>query len=305
MELRHLRYFIAAAEELHFARAAERLDIAAPTLTVQIQELERDLHARLFLRSRSGVSLTPAGEAFLEEARLTVAQFERARSVGLRAGRGEVGRIEIGYVGSAAFAGVLQSQVQRFRDASPEVAIVAAERPMDDLPGLLEEGGIDVAFVRLPMSLPASLTSHVLLNDVFCAALPSAHVLAGASSPIRAKALAGETFIGPEQALGTHEIGRRGRFTPRIGKAPGSLVAVLTEVSLGAGVAIVPSVLKDVVSLPGVRFKALAGKPVSSTVAAVFRRHERSAAVSRFIAQIRDTPALSIVYPLPERSGRR
>lgn len=302
MEFRHLRYFIAAAEELHFARAAERLDIAAPTLTVQIQELERDLHARLFVRSRSGVSLTPAGEAFLEEARLTVAQFERARSVGQRAGRGEVGRIEIGYVGSAAFAGVLQSQVQRFRDAWPDVAIVATEHPMEALPDLLEEGGIDIAFARLPMSLPSSLSSHVLLHDVFCAALPSAHVLAGASSPLRAKALAGETFLLPEQALGTYEIGRRGRFTPRIGDAPGSLLAVLAQVSLGTGVAIVPSVLKDVVSIPGVRFKPLAGKPIPSGVAAVFRRHERSAAVARFVAQLRDTVALSIVYPHSGRS---
>lgn len=297
MELRHVRYFIAVAEELHFARAAERLGIASPTLTVQIQELERSLHARLFARSKRSVALTPAGEAFLAEARLAMAQFERAQSVGQRAGRGEIGRIEIGYVGSAVYAGVLQAQVQRFRKGWPEVAVVAREHRMDDLPSLLEAGGIDVGFVRLPMRLPASLASHTLLNDVFCAALPSTHALTGASGPLRAKALAGEAFIVPEQSLGTYEVARRGRFTPRIGGVPGSLLAVLTQVSVGAGVAIVPSVLKDVVNMPGVHFKPLAGTPIASGVAAVYRRQERSAAVGKLIRQITGTPALALAYP--------
>ncbi|GAB2784188.1 MAG TPA: LysR substrate-binding domain-containing protein [Acetobacteraceae bacterium] len=297
MELRHLRYFIAVAEELHFAKAAERLAISAPTLTVQIQELERALHAHLFTRSRRSVALTPAGEAFLGEARLAVAQFERAQSVGQRAGRGEMGHIEVGYVGSAAYAGVLQAQLQRYRQAWPDVVIVAKERPMHVLPPLLEEGRIDVGLVRLPMQLPAALTSHTLLHDVFCAALPSAHVLAGAPGSLRAKALAGETFIVPEQSQGTYEVGKRGRFTPRIGMVPGSLFAVLTQVSVGAGVAIVPSVLKDVVNMPGIRFKPLAGAPIDSAVAAIYRRQEPSAAVSRFIKQIVSTPALSLVYP--------
>lgn len=297
MELRHVRYFIAVAEELHFARAAERLGIASPTLTVQIQELERSLHARLFARSKRSVALTPAGEAFLAEARLAMAQFERAQSVGQRAGRGEIGRIEIGYVGSAVYAGVLQAQVQRFRKGWPEVAVVAMEHRMDDLPGLLEAGGIDVGFVRLPMRLPASLASHTLLNDVFCAALPSTHALTGASGPLRAKALAGEAFIVPEQSLGTYEVARRGRFTPRIGGVPGSLLAVLTQVSVGAGVAIVPSVLKDAVNMPGVRFKPLAGTPIASGVAAVYRRQERSAAVGKLIRQITGTLALALAYP--------
>ena len=102
MELRHLRYFVILAEELHFSRAAERLNIAAPTLTVQIQEIERRLGAKLFLRTKRSVTITPAGEVFLKEARLVLDQFDKAESVGRRAGRGEIGRIEIGYVGSAA-----------------------------------------------------------------------------------------------------------------------------------------------------------------------------------------------------------
>jgi DNA-binding transcriptional LysR family regulator len=296
MELRHLKYFIAVAEELHFARAAERLGIAGPTLTVQIQELERSLHARLFARTKRSVALTPAGQAFLDEARLAVAQFERAQSVGQRAGRGEIGRIEIGYVGSAAYSGVLQTQLLRFRDAWPDVAVVVREQSMDDLPGLLEDGSVDMGFVRLPMRLPASLSSHALFNDVFCVALPSNHVLTTASGPLRAKALAGEAFIVPEQSLGTYEVGRRGGFAPRIGMIPGSLLAVLAQVSVGSGIAIVPSVVKDVIHVPEVCFKPLAGKPIISSVSAIFRRHERSAAVNRFIRQLRDTPVSSVAF---------
>lgn len=297
MEFRHLRSFIAVAETLHFAKAADRLGISGPSLTVQIQELERSLHVRLFARSKRSVALTPAGEVFLKEAQLAVMQFERAQIAGQRAGRGEIGRIEIGYVGSAVFSGVLQTQIQRFRDAWPDVAVAAREHPMDLLPSLLEEGNIDIGFVRMPMWLPGALTSHPLLHDVFCVAVPSTHPLANAAGPLRAKALAGEPFIVPEQSLGTHEAGKRGRFEPRIAMAPGGLLAVLTQVSLGAGVAIIPSVLKDVVDLPGVRFKPLAGAPIASGVAAVFRRQERSMAVGKFIQQVRATAALSVIYP--------
>ena len=304
MELRHLRSFLAVAEELHFARAAERVGLSAPSLTLQIQELERSVRARLFVRSRRGVALTPAGEAFLDEARLVLAQVERAQSVAERAGRGELGRIEIGYVGSAVYAGVLQTQIQRIRKAWPELAVFVREHPMDELPGLLDEGAIDIGFVRLPMQLPSSLASHTLMNDVFCAALPSTHALAKATGALRAKSLAAESFIVPEQTSGTHELGRRGRFVPRIAMAPGNLVAVLTQVSVGAGVAIVPSVVKDVVDMPGVRFKPLAGVPIASSIAAVYRRHERSAAVARFIRQLTATPPLSLVYPARVRTAK-
>jgi DNA-binding transcriptional LysR family regulator len=286
MELRHLRYFIAVAEHLHFAQAAEALGIAPPTLTVQIQEMERTLQAQLFRRTKRSVALTPAGEAFLAEARETLAQFERALNVGQRAGRGELGRIQIGYVGSAAFSGLLQKQIRAFRKARPHVLVQAAEYPMPDLPLLLEEGRLDVAFVRMPVELPASLRAHVLARDAFCAALPAEHALATSATPVRARSLSGESFVVPEQGFGTREVGRRGRFTPRIVSAPGTLLAVLTQVSVGAGVAIVPNVLTRVVNLPNVVFKPLAGEPILSEVAAVFRKYEHSPATKKLIEQL-------------------
>ena len=142
MDIRHLRSFVTVAENLHFSRSAEQLGLSPPTLTAQIQEVERLLQARLFNRTKRSVSLTPAGEAFLTEARATLDQLDRAIHVGRRAGRGQVGRVEIGYVGSAAFFGVLQDQVQRFRNQWPDVMVNTKEFPTDQLTPLLEEGRI-------------------------------------------------------------------------------------------------------------------------------------------------------------------
>ncbi|MFC0400297.1 LysR family transcriptional regulator [Paraburkholderia rhizosphaerae] len=291
MELRHLRYFIAVAEQLHFGRAADLLGIAPPTLTVQIQQIESALDAQLFSRTRRSVALTQAGEAFLIEARAALEQFERALNTGRRAGRGELGRVNLGFVGSAAFSGVLQHPVRTFREARPQVLIDAREFPMGELPALVEDGRVDIAFVRMPVDLPDSLRTHVLFRDRFCAALPAEHPLAQVESPLKSRVFAGETFVVPEQREGTLEVGRRGRFTPVIGSAPGGLVAVLTEVSLGVGVAIVPNVLTQAVALPNVVFKEIAGEPIASEVAAVFRRFERAPAVKSLIDQITRTPA--------------
>ncbi len=290
MEIRHLRAFVVVARELHFARAAELLGISAPTLTVQIQELERAVQARLLQRTKRSVALTPAGVTFLAESEAALAQFDHAVDVGRRAGRGEVGAIALGYVGSAAYSGVLQDQTRRFLARWPDVEIRARELPMDELPSLLEEGKVDVAIVRTPVSLPASLSSRVLARDRFCLALPQDHPLARGAGPVLARSLAGESFVVPEQDSGLQEVARRGRFTPHISAVPGSLLAVLTQVSVGASVAVVPSVLRQVIALPHVVYRDIAGAIIPSQVAAIYRRHERAPGVRRFVTQILETP---------------
>lgn len=294
MELRHLRYFVVLAQELHFARAAEKLNIAPSTLTVQIQEIERRLSASLLARTRRSVRLTPAGEIFLKEARAVLAQFEKAEAAGRRAGRGEIGRVEIGYVGSAAYAGVLQEQIRHFAARWPGVHLHAVELPMEDLPQRIEEGQVDIGFVRLPMPLPPGLGTHILLRDFFCLALPAAHPLAHRGGPsheaISPALLINEAFISPEQQAGTYEVARRGRFAPHIVSAPGSLLAVLTQVSVGAGISVVPSIVRNVVHLPEVVFRPLAGGPIVSEVAAVFRTQEHAPAVSHFVTQLLEAP---------------
>lgn len=289
MELRHLRAFVAVAERLHFSQAAEDLGVSPPTLTGQIQELERLLQARLFNRTKRSVGLTPAGEAFLAEARATLQQVDRAIQVGRRAGRGQVGRVEVGYVGSAAFFGILQDQVRRFHAAWPDVTLRTKEIPTEQVTGLIEEGRIDVALVRTPLVLPPSMASHVLARDRFCLALPLWHPLAQSSDGIKARALAMEPFVVPEQELGLREVARRGGFNPRVVSVPGTLVAVLTHVALGVGVAVVPSIVMQVIQLPNVVFREIAGPVIASEVDAVFRRHERSPTVRNLIAQILET----------------
>ncbi|MHC5232583.1 LysR substrate-binding domain-containing protein [Brucella sp. LJL56] len=300
MELRHLRYFVALAEELHFSRAAERLNIAAPTLTVQIQEIERRLSAKLFLRTKRSVAITHAGEMFLKEARLVLDQFDRAVSVGRRAGRGEIGRIEIGYVGSAAYAGALQLQISRFARDWPQVELHSREFPMEELPKLIEEGHLDIGFVRLPMMLPVSLNAHVLLQDYFCLALPSDHRLALHEVDDQYDLLSKSRFILPEQEAGTYEVARRGGFTPKIVAKPGGLLAVLTQVSLGAGISVIPGVVRNVVHMPNTVFRPIIGKPIMSEVAAIFRSRENAASVDNFIAQICSSLPIEIDH---ERSG--
>jgi DNA-binding transcriptional LysR family regulator len=299
MELRHMRYFVAAAEALHFGRAAERLGIAPPTLTVQIQEIERTLSARLFARSKRSVALTPAGEIFLAEAREVLSRFAKAESVGRRAGRGELGRIELGYVGSAIYAGVLQAQINRFRTAWPEVDVRSRELPMIDLPTLLAEGQVDIGFVRMPMLLPVGLSRYITARDEFCVAFPADHPEAAVRGPVRPARLAGETFVLPEQNAGTYEVARRGRFDPQIVSSPGGIIAVLAQVSLGSGISIVPSVAATTIRIPNIAFRSLAGDPIRSEVAAIFRTREASLAIKNFIQQIVQSPAKQIRLTAP------
>ena len=286
MELRHFRCVLAVAHSLHFARAAAELGISPPALTKQVQETESLLGTRLFQRSKRAVALTAAGELFVVEATRALAQLAQAQDVARRAGRGELGRLEIGYVASAAYSGVLQDQFARFRASHPGIHICAREQAMDALPGLLDQGRVDLAFVRPPLHLPDGIASVVLLRDRFVLAVQADSALARIDEAPPA-ALAQQAFIVPEQELGTLEVSRRGGFAAQVVSRPGSLVAVLTEVSLGVGCAIVPHSVMASVQLPGVVFRELATPQISSEIAAAFRRHEQAPAARAFIAQLR------------------
>ncbi|MDN2696327.1 LysR family transcriptional regulator [Janthinobacterium sp. SUN073] len=286
MELRHFRCVLAVAHSLHFARAAAELGISPPALTKQVQETESLLGTRLFQRSKRAVSLTAAGELFVIEATRALGQLAQAQDVARRAGRGELGRLEIGYVASAAYSGVLQDQFSRFRASHPGIHIGAREQAMDTLPGLLDQGRVDLAFVRPPLHLPDGLDSVVLLRDRFVLAVQADSPLA-CLDVAEPAALAQQAFIVPEQELGTLEVSRRGGFAAQVVSRPGSLVAVLTEVSLGVGCAIVPHSVMASVQLPGVVFRELAAPQISSEIAVAFRRHEQAPAARAFIAQLR------------------
>ena len=290
MERRHLHYFVALSEELHFGKAAERLGIATPTLTVQIKAIEQQIGAKLFERDSRNVSLTPVGEALLDEARSILQKFASAEDMARRVGRGESGKIEIGFVGSAVHTGVLQHHIWTFREKVPGVELSLSERPMHSIPLLLQEGTLDLGVVRLPIEVPNDLQSLLLHSDEFCIALASRHPLAAATAEISPEALSSEVFILPEQSAGTWEVAHRGRFTPSCQPCPGSLIAVLGLVSIGNQIAVIPSALVKSSLVPGVVYRKIRGAPIHSGLLALYRKGDSSAALQRLVAQLIITP---------------
>ncbi|AET94674.1 LysR family transcriptional regulator (plasmid) [Burkholderia sp. YI23] len=282
VELRHVRCFLSVARHLHFARAAEELGIAPPALTKQIQEAERLLGVRLFHRTKRSVALTAAGEAYLSEAVGALEHLARGAERAALAERGELGRIVIGYVGSAVYSGVLQATVRGFRARYPKVEIGIEEIVMRDAGALLIEGRIDIAYVRPPVPYPEGVEARTVHRDTFIVALPADSPLT-ASSTITPAQLREQSFVVPEQESGTLEVARRGRFTARIVAQPGTLAAVLAHVSLGGDVAVVPRSLAQCVTVPDVEYREIAGKVVPSEVAMVYRRFERAPAVRAYL----------------------
>lgn len=285
-ELRHLRCVLAVAKHLHFARAADELGIAPPSLTKQVQEAERLLGFRIFHRTKRSVALTAAGEVWAKEATAALASLERAHELGQLAERGELGRIQVGYVASAAFTGVMQRTVIAFREQRPHVDVQVAEIPMEDIPTMLADGRLDVAYIRPPTSYPDGVQAITVHQDEFVIAMP-AHSPLAAYASIKASQLRHATFAVPEQEFGTYEVARRGRFQPLIGQRPGRLAAVIASVSLGDMVGVVPRSVCDCIAIPGVVYRPLAGKPVRSEIALAFRRYERSQAVRAFLRHAR------------------
>lgn len=282
LELRHLRCIFAVARHLHFARAADELGIAPPSLTKQIQDAERALGFQIFHRTRRSVSLTAAGEAYCREAAAALMRLEQARELGALTERGQAGRIQIGYVASAAYSGVLRTMVTEFRQLHPGIDVQLSEVLMSEIPAQLEDRQLDAAYFRPPMHYPDGLQATRVHRDEFVVALPEDSPLA-AYKTLAPQQLRDACFAVPEQEYGTLELARRGRFVPNIGPRPGPLIAVVANVSLGNMVAVIPRSLSDCVCLPGVVYRPLSGKPIASEIALLYRKHERSRTVRAFL----------------------
>jgi len=291
MEIRHLRYFIAVAEELHFSRAAARLGISPPSLTEQIQGLERELGVRLLLRSKRTVSLTDAGTNFLEEARMAVRHAERAAVVAKRAGRGETGRVEIGYVSSASCTGLLTSTVAQYRARHPLVSFIIRKTETSRQLDQIAEGRMDLGFLRPPSRYPPGVAAIVVARQSLILALPDNHRLA-AKKTISAKELADEPFIAPtfemERGIYQHtaELGERAGFVPQIAERAPDFLTIVTMVASGFGIAVVPKSC-DRIQIPGVTYRNLTPQTRPAELSAAFRQDERSPAVRAFIEHLK------------------
>ena len=297
MELRHLRYFVAVAEEGHITRAAERLGIQQPPLSQQIQALERELDTPLFRRKPRGVELTPAGRTLYDEARAILARADEAVAATKRAAQGEAGRIGIGFTSSASFHPFVPRAIRAFREAHPLVALALEESGTVELVAALRSETIDAAFVRSPVGENADLTVRPLLEEAMVAAVPSGHKLSAASEPLPLAVLAGETFILYRRPVGPglHDAiiaaCDRAGFSPQIGQEAPRMLSTLSLVAAGLGVTVVPASMSRL-EAEGVVYRPLdPSAQLTAPLNLAYRRGEISAAVRRFVALVQRTAA--------------
>jgi DNA-binding transcriptional LysR family regulator len=292
MEFRRLKYMAVLAEELHFGRAAERLGIAQPALTQQIQALERELGVQLFQRTKRSVRLTVAGRVTLDEAIRTLQQADRTALVAQQAGRGQLGHIEIGFVGSAIFSGVLSKAISGFREANPMVELRLSElgilQQLDDV----GSARLDLGIVRTPIkSLPVDVGISVLYREPIILALPGRHPLAKRKK-IALKALSDEPFVGLQihDGVGFNaqvaEICAGGGLSPKVRQRAGQFVALAGMVAGGLGIAFVPDSLRRL-HIADVVYRPLDDIAEQSNLAVVFRKSERSTAVVAFLEHMK------------------
>lgn len=263
MELRHLRYFLAVAEEGNFTRAAARVGIAQPPLSQQIQALEKELGTPLFRRTHQGAELNEAGEAFLLDVRQVLADVDAAVESVQRAARGERGRLRLGFTASAAFNPVVPKLIRHFQRAWPQVTIVLLETNTVGLLKAMESGQLDAAFIRPSSLTPVGLNLLHFPDEPMKIALPAAHRLAGrARLPL--SALAGEPFIlfprsfGPSLYDEIAQACRLAGFTLQVSQEAPQMASICNLVAAELGVSVVPQAMTHV-QLPGVRYIDIQG----------------------------------------------
>lgn len=289
MELRHLRYFVVLAEELHFGRAAQRLGISQPPLSQQIRALETDLKAPLFERTNRRVELTEAGRALLVEARATLDQAERAAAVVGQAQRGQVGELRIGFAPSAPLIAPFTATLLAFRKAAPGVRLVLDDQVSPQQIEALMERRLNIGFVRSPVApeLPDALATLELHREPLAAFMSADHALARRRT-VALKALANEPFVFFPRSHGTSlydqvfALCRKAGFTPRVAQEARANATILGLVAVGLGVSILPTSLRGI-ALANVACRALAPAGAPTSMWLVHRRHDQSPIAETFV----------------------
>ena len=306
MELRHLRYFVAVAEELHFGRAAQRLRIAQPPLSRQIRDLEREVGAPLFERHARGVELTPAGQAFLPEARLTLAQAERSVRTAQRAAQGETGRLRVGFVEAATWSGILPEVLGFFRMHLPNIGLSLFEMDVLEQADAFRDGRIDVGLLHgTPPDPGRTLQVEPLYSDPMVAAVPDVHRLA-AKSRLTLADLAAEPFVlfprprSPELYDALIARCRTAGFSPRIVQDAEGWHTIAGLVAAGVGVAFVPRSLAQH-ARPRVAYRPVRDLGVELSMAVAWRRDRQSPVRERFVTSLR---VVARARPRPDGRAR-
>jgi len=285
MELRHLRYFVAVAEELHFRRAAERLHMSQPPLSQQIRQLEEEVGATLLTRSQRKVELTAAGAAFLVRAREILDAVEDAARQARRVQRGEVGRLAVGFVGSAMYS-VVPEILQAFRERYGDVALRLQEVGTTEQLRQLESGRLDVGFVR-PQRARAGLTIESIHEERVVVALPDRHPLA-AQPRIHIADLAGEPMVLLTRA---GSPGLRTALEPvtdedSIIQEVAEMQTLIGLVAAGVGISLVPESVRGM-QRRGVTYRELAEDAPTVALAVAHRAGDDSPVLDAFLRLVR------------------
>jgi DNA-binding transcriptional LysR family regulator len=243
MDLRQFRYFVALAEARNFRRAAERLNMSQPPLTVAIRKLEEEVGTALFERGPRGVELTAAGASALPAARAALIEAERFRAAAREGARGEVGELRIGFVGSATFE-LLPRLVPRFRHQYPMVELALEEASSVEIARRLQARELDIGFVRLPLREVAAIETRLIDHDELHLAVHTSSRFSH-QDVVALEALAGEPFVLQSRISVLHAISltacHDAGFVPLIALEAPQLNAVLSLVRSGLGVALVPA----------------------------------------------------------------
>ncbi|MDM8358237.1 LysR family transcriptional regulator [Pandoraea communis] len=277
VSLRQLRYFLEVVDAGGFSAAAERLFVAQSALSRQISELERELQAVLLERSSKGVTLTPAGRTFLNEARRVLTELEGSVALTRSVARGEQGTVRLAHSSSVPFAGALPAALYAHLQANPGVSVDVSTLSSEQQQDEIEAGRIDLGLVRLPVLRPAaSLVCDIISQERLLLLVPPGHALAHQAS-VSVAALAAEPFVSlPHRERGglsyrVAQLCQQHGFFPEAAVATSRKATLVNLVAAGFGVAIVPQSLAAMAG-PGVRRVALDDANADSEIALLHRR---------------------------------
>src|SRR5580658_6582610 len=289
MELRHIRYFLAVAEERHFTRAAAKVGIGQPPLSQQIKDLEREVGAALFHRLAHGAELTEAGKAFLAGVKEMPLIAQRASMAARRAARGETGSLRVGFTATATFNVAVPLAIRTFRRAYPEIHLTLEEANTTRLVIGLREGTLDAAFLRPGTLGTEELQLRRLPDEPMVVALPKGHP-AAALKKIDLAVLRDDPFllfpreIAPTVYDTVIDACRKAGFEPVIGQLAPHFSSIVNLVAAELGVSIVPASMTQV-RVTGIAYRRIAGQSPTTRLALAFRRGETSPVVRNFIAR--------------------
>jgi DNA-binding transcriptional LysR family regulator len=290
MELRHLRYFVAVAEELSFTRAADRLHIGQPPLSQQVQALEEEIGAVLFDRSRRTIRLTEAGRVFLEDARRVLALAANAAETARRVEKGEIGQLKIGFTKSTAFTPIFPKIINTYRTRFPNVKLVLHEMSTMRQVVALTDYSLDLGFIRPPETDIAShLRCTTLQDHPLSVVLPENHHLAKVSR-VSVEDLKSEEFVMFPRDEGTtlnpqiYRLCAEAGFVPKIAMEAREAATITGLVAAGCGVSILPDLFRSM-GIKGVVFR-LIETPAAVAKLVLASRAQESGTIPRAFFEI-------------------